>query len=277
MDPFDVCMSRRKLQSTNHVFEYKVDSEVKPTTDQKNSGRCWIFAALNCIRIPFAKSLNLEEFEFSQSHLFYWDKIERSNYFLHNIVQTAIRGEKLDGRLVCHLLNDPINDGGQWDMLVNLVQKYGVMPKKWFPETFCSGKTIRLNAILKSKLREFGKELRLMVEQSKSGEAIKARINDQMQQIYKIVGICLGIPPDTFVWEYQDKSKAYKSVGPVTPLEFYETHVKPVFDVDEKVCLVTDPRPENPYEKSYTIDCLGNVVGGRKILYNNQPGITLIS
>merc|ERR1712013_660038 len=113
-----------------------VEVEGKPVTNQKSSGRCWLFAMLNMGRQPFIKQFNLEDMEFSQGHLFYWDKIERANYFLHNIVLTARRGEEVTGRTVSYLLSDPINDGGQWDMAVNLVTKYGMLPKKCFPETF---------------------------------------------------------------------------------------------------------------------------------------------
>lgn len=152
VDPFDVCLSRKALETTNHVFNYKVETEGKPITNQRSSGRCWLFAALNCIRLPFMKNYNLDEFEFSQAFLFYWDKIERCNYFLNNIVKTAHRGEKVDGRLVSFLLLDPTSDGGQWDMLVNLITKHGLMPKKCFPESFSCESSIRMNAILKSKV-----------------------------------------------------------------------------------------------------------------------------
>lgn len=105
VDPFEVCLSRKVLENTQHVFTYKVESEGKPLTNQKNSGRCWIFAALNTIRIPFMKQYNLDEFEFSQTYLFYWDKIERCHYFLNNIIETAAKGEEVTGRLVSFLLN----------------------------------------------------------------------------------------------------------------------------------------------------------------------------
>lgn len=104
-DPFEVALSRKVLENTQHVFTYKVESEGKPLTNQKNSGRCWIFAALNSIRIPFMKQYNLDEFEFSQTYLFYWDKIERCHYFLNNIIETAAKGEEVTGRVVSFLLN----------------------------------------------------------------------------------------------------------------------------------------------------------------------------
>ncbi|XP_037937785.1 bleomycin hydrolase-like isoform X2 [Teleopsis dalmanni] len=271
VDPFDVCLSRKKLEQTNHVFNYKVETEGKPITNQKSSGRCWLFAALNCIRLPFIKQFNLDEFEFSQGYLFYWDKIERCNYFLNNIVLTANRGEKVDSRLVSFLLQDPTSDGGQWDMLVNLITKHGLMPKKCFPESFSCEASLRMNSILKSKLRENAKTLRGLIDSNTSVEDVNAKIDQMMQEIYKVVGICLGIPPETFTWEYYDKTKSYQSVGPISPIEFYNQHVKPIFNVEDKVCLVTDPRPSSMYSQAYTVDCLGNVVGGRPVLYNNQP------
>lgn len=291
VDPFDVCLSRKALETTNHVFNYKVETEGKPVTNQRSSGRCWLFAALNCIRLPFMKNYNLDEFEFSQAFLFYWDKIERCNYFLNNIVKTAQRGEKVDGRLVSFLLLDPTSDGGQWDMLVNLIVKHGLMPKKCFPESFSCESSIRLNAILKSKvsgkrdregissndsflfllqLREYARHLRVLLERQPSEQEIANKIQEQMSEIYKVVGICLGIPAETFTWEYYDKSKNYQSIGPISSLEFYERYVKPHFNVEDKVCLVTDPRPTSSYDQAYTVDCLGNVVGGRPVLYNNQ-------
>ncbi|XP_049537214.1 bleomycin hydrolase isoform X3 [Anopheles darlingi] len=271
IDPFDACLSRKTLENTQHVFTYKIENEGKPLTNQKSSGRCWLFAALNCIRIPFIKQYNLDEFEFSQAYLFYWDKIERANYFLNNVVDTAKRGEAVDGRLVSFLLSDPTCDGGQWDMLVNLINKHGLMPKKCFPESYSCEASTRMNSVIKSKLREYAKDLRQLVADGATDEEITEKIRKQMNEIYNVVGICLGIPPEKFTWECYDKSKKYLTIGPIRPIDFYEKYVKPYFNVDDKVCLVTDPRSSNLYGRSYTVDCLGNVVGGRPVLYNNQP------
>ncbi|KDR10497.1 bleomycin hydrolase [Zootermopsis nevadensis] len=271
VDPLDVCLSRKHLEETQHVFSHKVETEAKPITNQKSSGRCWNFATLNVIRIPFMKQHNLEEFEFSQAYLFFWDKIERCNYFLTNIVKTAQAGHPLDGRLVSFLLHDPMCDGGQWDMIVNLINKHGLMPKKCFPESFSSESSLQMNSVLTSKVREYAKELRTLVTDGASDGDISSHIQQRMADIYRVVGICLGIPPETFVWEYYDKTKQYHSVGPLTPLDFYIKYVKPYFNVNDKVCLVSDPRPSNPYYKAYTVECLGNVVDGRPTIYNNQP------
>ncbi|PRD25926.1 UNVERIFIED_CONTAM: Bleomycin hydrolase [Trichonephila clavipes] len=153
-DPLEVCQQRHIIESTSHVFTHKVDSEIKPVTNQKNSGRCWLFAALNVLRIPFVKQHQIEDFEFSQSYLFFWDKIERSNFFLHTIVNVLQRGEPVDGRLMSFLLHDPVADGGQWDMVVNIIKRYGVIPKKCFPDSFCCETSSRLNGILKTKVKK---------------------------------------------------------------------------------------------------------------------------
>ncbi|XP_019869149.1 bleomycin hydrolase isoform X2 [Aethina tumida] len=271
IDPFEVALSRKVLEETQHVYNHKVDSEGKPTTNQKSSGRCWIFAALNVIRLPFMKHHNIEDFEFSQGYLFFWDKIERCNYFLNNIVETAKRGEMVDGRLVSFLLSDPTTDGGQWDMIVNLIKKYGLMPKKCFPESFSCESSLRMNQTLKSKLREYAKNIRDLICKGGSDADVSALITEQMNSVFRIVAICLGVPSSKFTWSYYDKNKVHHTVGPVTAVEFYENHVKPYYNVDDKVCLVTDPRPTNEYGRAYTVDCLGNIVGGRRCIYNNQP------
>lgn len=270
-NPIEACISRKVLEETQHVFTHKIDTEGKPITNQKNSGRCWIFATLNVIRTAFMKQHNLDEFEFSQAYLFFWDKVERCNYFLHNIVKTAKRGESVEGRLVSFLLNDPTCDGGQWDMIVNLINRHGLVPKSCFPESYSCEASVRMNSLLKSKLREYSKVLRVLVSNGARDEELEGQIMEQMTVIYRIIGICVGIPSETITWEYYDKSKNYNCIGPITPIEFYEKYVKPYYNVDDKVCLVTDPRPSNAYGKLYTVDCLGNVVGGRPTLYNNQP------
>ncbi|KAB0791799.1 hypothetical protein PPYR_03599 [Photinus pyralis] len=275
-DPFEVCLSRRRLQESQHVFTYKIETEGKPITNQKSSGRCWLFAALNVMRVPFMKAFNLDEFEFSQGHLFFWDKIERCNFFLNTFAAAVRRKEQIEGRLITFLLKDLIGDGGQWDMLANVINKYGVMPKCKFPESFSCDSSLKMNQILRSKLREYAREINELVCRDGSDADVQSLIQQQMSTIFRIVGICLGIPDETFTWTYYDKNKAFHSIGPITPKEFYDVHLRPLFDVNEKVCLVTDPRESNKYGRLYTVDCLGNMIDGRKCIYNNQPVELLI-
>lgn len=270
-DLLDICLKRATVQGAQHVFQHAVTQEGKPVTNQKSSGRCWIFSCLNVMRLPFMKKLNIEEFEFSQSYLFFWDKVERCYFFLNAFVDTAQKKEPEDGRLVQYLLMNPANDGGQWDMLVNIVEKYGVVPKKCFPESYTTEATRRMNDILNHKMREFCIRLRNLVHSGATKGEISATQDVMMEEIFRVVCICLGNPPETFTWEYRDKDKNYQRIGPITPLEFYREHVKPLFNMENKICLVNDPRPQHKYNRVYTVDYLSNMVGGRKTLYNNQP------
>ncbi|XP_077578503.1 bleomycin hydrolase [Stigmatopora nigra] len=270
-DPLEVCLHRKTVQDTMHVFEHAIPTEGKPVTNQKNSGRCWIFSCLNVMRLPFMKKFNIEEFEFSQTYLFFWDKIERSYYFLHAFVETAQKKQPMDGRLLQFLLSNPANDGGQWDMLVNLVEKYGVIPKKCFPEAHSSEDSRKMNGLLNHKLREFCFKLRSLVDNDVPQSEISDTINTMIEEVFRVVSICLGSPPETICWEYRDKDKNFHRVGPITPQEFYKVHVKPLYNMEDKICLVNDPRPQNTFEKLYSVEYLGNMVEGRKTLYNNQP------
>ncbi|XP_040279329.1 bleomycin hydrolase [Bufo bufo] len=270
-DPLEVCLQRQTVQDSVHVFQHTIPAEGKPVSNQKNSGRCWIFSCLNVMRLPFIKKFNLEEFEFSQSYLFFWDKVERCYYFLNAFVETAHLNEPIDGRLMQFLISNPNNDGGQWDMLVNLIEKYGVIPKKCFPESHSSEASRRMNDILNHKMREYCLRLRNMVSSGCAKDEISAALDTMMEEVYRVVSICIGSPPETFTWEFRDKEKTYHKIGPMTPQEFYREHVKPLYNVEDKMCLVNDPRPQNPFGKLYTVQYLGNMVEGRRTLYNNQP------
>ncbi|KAM8975949.1 bleomycin hydrolase [Pelodytes ibericus] len=275
VDPLEVCLRRQTVQDSVHVFQHAIPAEGKPVTNQKNSGRCWIFSCLNVIRLPFMKKFNIEEFEFSQSYLFFWDKVERCHYFLNAFIETAKLEEPTDGRLLQFLLSNPCNDGGQWDMLVNLIEKYGIVPKKCFPESHSSEATRRMNDVLNHKMREYCLRLRNMVSSGSTKDELSEAVDTMIEEVYRVVSICLGSPPETFTWEFRDKEKIFHKIGPITPQEFYKEHVKPIYNMEDKICLVNDPRPQNKYGKLYTVQYLGNMVEGRKTMYNNQPIETL--
>jgi len=269
-NPLDICRKRETCEKLSHYFTNKIENEAKPITNQKRSGRCWIFACLNAMRVQLMKALNIEELELSQSYVFFWDKIERCNYYLQAFVDTAKKGEADDSRILAHLLKNPAEDGGQWQMLVNVIEKYGVVPKSCFPETWsCEDSTV-LNRIINTKLREFCMILRTMVKENKSEEEINSKIKDMNADIFRICSICLGVPPTEFSWEYYNKDKKYAKIGPISPFDFYNDNVKPVFDMKEKVVLVNDPRPTNPYNELYTVEYLGNMWNGEQVLYVNQ-------
>ena len=266
-DVLTVVENRDVTQNFNHVYSNVVSKEGKCTT-QKSSGRCWMFAMCNVMRVAMMKQYNLpDDFELSQGYLFYYDKLERGNFFLEGIIETI--DEPASSRIVTHLCSDPLCDGGQWDMLVNIVQKYGVCPKAAFPETKCCVASRRMNQFLKNKLRQYACQIR--AEHSSptktTVEDLRATKLVMMTEYHKILSTFFGQPPTTFNWSFRDSKKNYHTYNNLTPKTFYEQHVP--FDVDGYVSLIHDPR--NPYYKHYTVEHLGNVVGGFPIRYINVP------
>ena len=245
--------------------QYSIELPQGKITNQESSGRCWMFAALNMMRCEVMKKLNLETFEFSENFPLFYDKLEKSNHFLECILETL--GEATDSRLIAFLLAAPLGDGGQWDMFVSLVEKYGVCPKDQMPETASSSATAEMTRFMTKKLREFACLLREAHAAGESADALRARKAGMMQTIYNILCVCLGEPPASFVFETRDKDKKFLRDGPVTPVEFFKKYV--ALDLSEYISLINAPTKDKPYNKTYTVRFLGNVRGGRAVKYLN--------
>lgn len=249
----------QKNLNYNPVYNISVKPHLQ-VTNQKSSGRCWLFAALNVVRREMCDFYNLNNFEFSQSYLFFYDKLERMNYNMECIIKT--KKEDVDSQLVQHLLDDPSCDGGQWDMITNLVNKYGLVPKCVYNESYHSSNSRELNMVLKKKFREYASNLR----ESDNPSELKEKY---MNEVYRILCYFLGKPPSNFDWEYVDKSNKYNKLTNLTPLSFYQNNIP--FKFNDYVCLINDPRKEHPYFKLYTVKYLGNVLDGSKVKYLNLP------
>ena len=209
----DYSLARRK----ENVYSVEVTDPCK-IADQKQSGRCWMFAALNVMRTAAMRRLNVEDIEFSQAYPLFWDKLERSNYFLESILKTA--NQPLEGRLVSFLLSAPMGDGGQWDMFANLVKKYGVVPKAAMPESKLSSATAVMNRFLSLKLREDARILREAAAAGRTEAELLAQKEAMVAEIYRMLSVCLGTPPERVVYEARDKDKNFLRIGPVTPQDF---------------------------------------------------------
>jgi len=264
-----VALSRDVVNRTDHTYSHLI--ETPEATNQKVSGRCWLFAGLNTFRLAAMKKMNLESFELSQAHLMFWDKLEKANFFLENILAT--RDEPLDGRLVMWLLADPLPDGGQWDMFVSLVKKYGAVPKSVMPETNSSSNSRLMNVLLIAKLREYAWVLREMHGRGVSVEEMRQAKGEMVEEFYRMLSIHLGRPFSSFFWEWRDKDKAFHRHGEITPTEFFGEYVG--VDLDDMVCLINAPTKDKPYNKLYTVQYLGNVVGGQIVRYLNVDVETL--
>lgn len=264
---------KRNLDLTlndRHLFNVEVDPIGLPSflDNQKSSGRCWIFATSNVIRANIIKKQNLDPnaFQISQAYLYFYDKLEKANLFLENIIDTA-DSEPLDSRLTQWLISGSVNDGGQWDMISNIIDKYGIVPNEVFPDNANAAASSSLNAILTDKLREYALVLRKLVARGTPKRAVLAAKNGFNKEIYKIIALFLGSPvgPDEkFTWEYKDKNGKFYSVE-TTAKEFYKKYAG--YNVTQRFSLLNDPR--NEYNKLYTVDRLNNVYNGRPIEYVN--------
>ena len=239
-------------------FAYRVAT--KGITDQKKSGRCWLFTGLNVLRAKMISKYNLPEFEFSQNYCSFYDQLEKSNLFLQAIIDT--KDLPLDDRQVEWLLKNPIGDGGQFTGVSNLIMKYGVVPKSAMPETYQSENTNGMASILKLKLRQYALELREMKGKTED------RKTEMLTEIYRILVECLGVPPTEFEWTMRDKDGKVVSTKTYTPKSFYQEYIGE--DLEKNyVMIMNDPTRE--YGKVYEIDYDRHVYDGENWLYVNLP------
>ncbi|KAL8775552.1 MAG: hypothetical protein Q9209_000048 [Squamulea sp. 1 TL-2023] len=276
-----VLTQRSATIANTQNFNIKVELEGAPITNQRSSGRCWLFAATNVFRVAIMKRYNLKEFELSQAYLFYWDKLEKANYFLEQIVDTV--DEDLEGRLIQTLLGGPVGDGGQWDMVANLVEKYGLVPQSLYPDSFNASSSGTMTSILTTKLREYALELRqLGSRSSNTKESLGAAKKKMMREIHLILTLMLGPPPNPdkdMTWEFYDKDEKFQSFT-TTPLKFAgelssQASIKANSgtNIHDLFSLVNDPR--NKYRQLLSVSRLGNIVGMRPVRYVNVDMTTM--
>ena len=246
----NVLLNQDILQKRRKIFTKKIEIDSK-IADQESSGRCWLFAFLNVIRLKMIKKYKLpSEFEFSQNYLFFWDKFEKSNLFLHTMIQ--LKKEPIESRLISYFLSNPISDGGQYNMIISLVNKYGIIPKVCMAETYHSSNSSELEEVLNNKLRDYAEKIR----NSKNFD-----IKHALEEIYRLLVIFLGEPPKDIVWKY-------KKIA-TTPLQFYKKYVP--FRVDDMITLINAPMKNRPFYNIYDIKYFGNVIDGEKTNYINCP------
>ena len=259
----DLTLNRDLVQDIDDSFSIKLDDW--KVTAQMRSGRCWLFATLNLFRVGAMKKMNLKNFEFSQAHTHFWDKFERSNHLLESIIETSDR--PVDDRTIHFLLSDPIGDGGQWNMAMNLVRKHGLVPKTAYPESNSSSATRWMNAELKDILRSSASEIRAIIDGGGTVEEARAHKEKRIADIWRMLCIHLGTPPKTFNWQWRDKDGEFHRNGRMTPQQFAAEFVD--IEWEDYVCIVNDPR--NEYYRTYTVDFLQNVAGGPPVVYLNVP------
>ncbi len=259
----ELALDHRVGVSVERSMSHQLDDWA--VTNQKKSGRCWMFAGLNLLRVGAAAKLGVKDFEFSQSYLQFWDRLEKANFWLEQVLATADRD--VDDRTVAHLMATPAEDGGQWNMFVALVRKHGLVPKSVMPETVSSSATAALNRDLSAVLRQAGRDLRAQVAKGACDDDIASSKRETLAVVHRMLSLHLGTPPERFWWQWRDDAKAFHRHGLLTPLEFADAYL--TVPLDDYVCIVHDPRASSPVGRTFTVEALGNVVGAPPVTYLN--------
>lgn len=248
------------IRDLNRTFSIEIPTD--NVTDQKQSGRCWLFAALNVLRHKFAKQYHAKNFTFSQSYLFFWDRIERANIFFNHILETA--DKPVDDRAVHFYLQAPDTDGGQWHMTISLIRKYGLVPTYAQDESFTANNTAAFNQALNMKLREDGLVLRKLAQEGKEAE-IEQKRQEFLSEVYRMAVIAFGQPVQKFDLEFKDDDGKYKLDQNLSPLDFFHNYFED--DLDDYVVLFN--APDHEYDKLYAFPFEDNVEGGSPIRFLN--------
>ena len=258
-----VALDRDVVSGVDHSMSHLLDDWA--ATDQKKSGRCWLFAGTNLLRVGAAERLSVKDFQFSQAHLLFWDKLEKANHWLESILATADRD--VDDRTVAHLLSTPAEDGGQWNMFAALVRKHGLVPQRAMPETQSSSDTGAMNRSLSRLLRRAARDLRGLAADGADETQLQAAKSEILADAQRLLAVHLGTPPQMVTWQWRDTDREFHREGELTPQQFAERYAG--VDLDEYVCLVHDPRPTSEPGRTYTVEHLGNVVGAPPVVYLN--------
>lgn len=250
----------------NEPFAFNVDIKNGDVTNQKKSGRCWMFASMNVLRNIVIKKFNLENFELSQSYTLFWDKLERCNYYMEAVIEKA--NEPLEDRVMDYLMSDLLSDGGQWDMFVNIVKKYGLVPKYAYPESQTSSATVQLNKYLCKIMRKYTTDLRDKVQNEGVDKARELK-EEVLKDVYNVLTSTLGEIPEKFDVVLHDKDGKLIEDKGMDAHSFFDKYIGA--DIDDYVSLINSPTEDKPFNKTYTIKYLGNIVEGRIVKHLNLP------
>ena len=250
-----------------NALNFDIDLNQGERCDQKRSGRCWMFAALNCFRQQVISNYKLDNFEFSQSYPLFFDKLEKCNWFFEQVIATL--DKPLHSRELDFLLTDPLCDGGQWDMFAALVEKYGLVPKDAYPETANSENTDQICAYLTRYLRKCAYELRQAYIQTQNKQILREIKKSYMLYAQRMLIMAFGMPPKNFDVILRSKDDKVVLSGNFTPQSF----AKKVLNVQMKdyVSLISAPTKDKPYMQSYTVEMLGNVFEAGGVRHLNLP------
>lgn len=245
-------------------FSHKV--ETKGITDQKSSGRCWLFTSLNMLRSQAMAKHNLPKLTFSQNYNFFYDQLEKANLFLQGVIDTS--DKPMEDRQVEWLFQNPIADGGTFCGAVDLISKYGVVPTEVMAETAVSNGTAAFRKHLGTRLREDGLRLRQAKAKGADEATLQKMKTEQLSEVYKMLALALGEPPTEFTWTRRDNKGKAIETKKYTPQSFYQEYLGNDLK-DGYIMLMNDPSRE--YWKVYRIDYDRHTYDGKDWTYLNVP------
>ncbi|MGM9779213.1 MAG: aminopeptidase C [Prevotella sp.] len=258
-------------QNRNNAAEldtyFSVETPKQAITDQKSSGRCWMFSGMNVLKANFAKRTDSLRVEFSQAYLFFYDQLEKANLFLQGVIDT---GKKpIDDQRVQFFFKNPINDGGTFCGVADLTEKYGLVPKQVMPESYSSDNTSRMARLISSRLREDGLKLRKMVAEGKKAADIEKAKTEMLSTVYRMLALTIGQPPTQFTYAHRNKDgKAVGEPKTYTPQEFFKEVVGDKLN-GTFIMVMNDPR--RPYYKTYEVELDRHTYDGHNWKYLNLP------
>ena len=247
----DLALNRELLVDFDKIVNFKLKSA--GITNQESSGRCWMFSGLNVFTPGVMEKLNSSDFEFSQSYLAFWDKLEKANLYLEQVI--AFRDLPIDDRKMQLINESPVGDGGWWTYMVGLINKYGVVPKTAMPETRQSSSTGTINSLLDRKLRQNAAELRAMSDSGKPVEQLRQRKVEMLSDVYQMLVLAYGKPPTEFTFRYESKDTTPVAARTYSPKEFRDEFLPE--DLPEYVALCDNPN--KAYDRSYKGDWSRNM------------------
>lgn len=246
---------------------FSVETKKQNIQDQKSSGRCWMFSGMNVLRSDFALRTDSLTLEYSHVYLAFWDQLEKANLFLQGVIETAKK--PIDDPKVRFFFKAPLNDGGTFCGIIDLADKYGLVPKEAMPETYSAENTSRMSRLISSKLREYGLQLRRMVGEGRKADAINAEKTKMLSTVYRMLALSLGEPVKTFSYAFKNKDgKAVTPLKTYTPQSFFKETVGESLD-GRYIMLMNDPR--RPYYKTYEIEYDRHTYDGHNWKYLNLP------
>lgn len=258
-------------QNRNNAAEldtyFSIETPKQTITDQKSSGRCWMFSGMNVLRANFAKRTDSLRVEFSQAYLFFYDQLEKANLFLQGVIDT---GKKpIDDQRVQFFFKNPINDGGTFCGVADLTEKYGLVPKQVMPESYSSDNTSKMARLISSRLREDGLILRKMVAEGKKASDIEKAKTEMLATVYRMLALTIGEPPTQFTYAHRNKDgKAVGEPKTYTPQEFFKEVVGDKLN-GTFIMVMNDPR--RPYYKTYEVELDRHTYDGHNWKYLNLP------